>query len=74
MSFKWDSNPNLLLNDSSEAGQERLRIAKFAFEKFYDPTRKFSEINPTVREDWLQKVKAITAAVQYLDSHKRNLV
>jgi acyl-CoA reductase-like NAD-dependent aldehyde dehydrogenase len=52
-----------LLSDVSTEGTIRAKIARAAFRQ-YDPNREWDQLNPQVREDWLQKIKAVMDALK----------
>jgi hypothetical protein len=62
---KYREHPNLLLNDETESGKKRLEITKRAFEKYYVKGHDllWEDLNPQVREHWLQHAKALLSAV-----------
>jgi hypothetical protein len=60
-----DLPPSHPMRDTSPEGKALISICTIGFEKYYDPTRKFADLNPDVQETWLRYARAILLAREY---------
>jgi hypothetical protein len=56
-----------LLVDTSAAGQERIQIARLAYEKHYQRATKWQDLNPETANHILQITIAVIAAINEIE-------